>query len=447
MDARTLLEAMSPTGMTLARAQELLPHMERAMFAAGCTTVERAAMWCAQIGHESAGLRYMEEIASGDAYEWRKDLGNLYAGDGRRFKGSGPIQLTGRANFRAFTKWCRDNGHSDLDFEAHPNLVRDHPQWGFLAATYFWVTRPDLNRYADQKDLLRASAIINGWYNDGTGKPRKANGWADRQARYNRCLALGNRILPGKAKPVKVLHPMGEPSDVWRVSSGYGDRWGSFHAGLDFAAPLGTPIYAVADGIVIQGRDRSAGSVGGFGNWVWLDHQPTLGVDTIYGHMTHASILVRQGERVKAGQKIAEVGSEGGSTGPHLHFEVWGPPGRIGGKHMNPAPWLDKHLLNNKKEEEGLFMALSDKEQREILDYVRSSGPKIDRVFYELTHKFQSRYRDASGKLSDYRATLVGHILDDNRKLENFHADILPWLVKSTHDLKIAITSKEKKDD
>ena len=133
-------------------------------------------------------------------------------------------------------------------------------------------------------------------------------------------------------------HPM--KAGTYRLSSGYGPRWGAFHAGLDFAAPLGTPIYAVADGVIVQGAERPAGSVTGFGNWVWQDSQKECGRDFIYGHMRHHEIYVRAGQRVKAGQLIARVGSEGGSTGPHLHFEVWGAPGRIGGRHENPATWL-----------------------------------------------------------------------------------------------------------
>ena len=437
MDARTLQEVMGNPNVSLAEYERLLPGMEEAMIAADINTPERAAMWCAQIGHESVGLDAMEEYASGAGYEWRKDLGNIYAGDGVRFKGSGPIQLTGRNNFRAFTKWCRDKGLSTIDFEAAPHLVREVPKWGFLAATYFWNSRPQLNRYADQKDLLRASAVINGWYDDGTGqnRPRKANGWDDRLRRYNKAMSMGARLLPGKAAPIVVTHPMGEPNKVWSVSSGFGPRWGTHHNGLDFAAPLGTPIYAVADGVVIQGKDRPAGSVGGFGNWVWIDHQASLGVDTIYGHMQHHTILVKQGDRVKAGQKIAEVGSEGGSTGPHLHFEVWSAPGRIGGRALDPAPWLEANVKNSEaavaaESEEGIFMSLSNERQEDL-------ARKIDEIHHQVVHRFDSRYdldrlgREEITAEEVHDETLVGYMLEVDRKIEDMHANMLPALAKS----------------
>ena len=240
----------------------------------------------------------------------------------------------------------RSNGHSTIDFEANPHKVSE-PHWGFLAATYYWtVSRPDLNKAVDAGDVLWASRLINGWVT-------RPNGLDDRIARYNRALKYGTCLLPDAEKGgttvetvsrPKVVHPMGEENGVWRVSSGYGSRWGTFHAGLDFAAPLGTPIYAVADATVVQGKDRAAGSVSGFGNWVWLDAQDTLGKDFIYGHMRHHDIYVKHGDKVKAGDLIARVGSEGGSTGPHAHFEVWGFPGRTGGKHEDPAPWLKKNI-------------------------------------------------------------------------------------------------------
>lgn len=147
----------------------------------------------------------------------------------------------------------------------------------------------------------------------------------------------GKHAAPAAPAPKRVW-PMAKNS--FTISSGFGPRWGTNHNGIDLAAPLGTPIYSTSDGLVIEGKDRAPGSVNGFGNWVWIDSQREVGRDFIYGHMRHADIYVRKGDRVKAGQLIARVGSEGGSTGPHLHFEEWTGPGRLGGRAVDPHPGL-----------------------------------------------------------------------------------------------------------
>ena len=185
MDAATLSRAM---GCNLNKAHQYCADFNIAMVQAGCTTVNRAAMWCAQIGHESAGLVYMEEIASGAAYEGRRDLGNTVAGDGRRFKGRGPIQLTGRHNYGKFSQWAHEQGLVDTRdyFVRNPTVVASS-RWGFLAAAWYWtVARPRLNDYADAGDVVAATKAING----GT------NGLADRRSRWERCRRLGDALLP-----------------------------------------------------------------------------------------------------------------------------------------------------------------------------------------------------------------------------------------------------------
>jgi murein DD-endopeptidase MepM/ murein hydrolase activator NlpD len=109
-------------------------------------------------------------------------------------------------------------------------------------------------------------------------------------------------------------------SDLKRVASGFGYRVDpvyktvKFHAGLDFTAPQGTPIYATANGVV-----STAGNLGnGFGNHVVIRHG--YGYETLYGHMFR--IKVRNGTQVKRGEIIGWVGNTGKSTGPHCHYEV-----------------------------------------------------------------------------------------------------------------------------
>ncbi|MCU1605526.1 MAG: Murein DD-endopeptidase MepM and murein hydrolase activator NlpD, containing LysM domain [Modestobacter sp.] len=129
------------------------------------------------------------------------------------------------------------------------------------------------------------------------------------------------------ARPQAVLPVAGA-----RISSGFGYRWGTLHAGTDFAGPVGTPEYAVMDGVVIR-----AGAASGFGLAVYVQH--ANGDVTVYGHMEE--VLVQEGQTVKAGDTIALLGNRGQSTGPHLHFEVH--LGGMGGQKVDPLPWLREH--------------------------------------------------------------------------------------------------------
>ncbi|WP_280308515.1 M23 family metallopeptidase [Nocardia neocaledoniensis] len=115
-------------------------------------------------------------------------------------------------------------------------------------------------------------------------------------------------------------------------TSGFGSRWGTMHRGIDIAAPIGSPIYAVADGTVVE-----AGPAQGFGLWVRIRHDD--GTVSIYGHMY--DFFVSQGERVPAGMQIARIGNRGDSTGPHLHFEIV-----QNGQHVDPQAWLALHGLS-----------------------------------------------------------------------------------------------------
>ena len=119
-----------------------------------------------------------------------------------------------------------------------------------------------------------------------------------------------------------------------RLTSVFGARWGTTHYGIDIANSIGTPIVAAADGVVIE-----AGPASGFGNWVRIQHED--GTVTVYGHMFHYNVVA--GQKVKAGEQIAEIGNAGQSTGPHLDFEVW--TGDNGTK-IDPLGWLAQHGVN-----------------------------------------------------------------------------------------------------
>jgi murein DD-endopeptidase MepM/ murein hydrolase activator NlpD len=118
---------------------------------------------------------------------------------------------------------------------------------------------------------------------------------------------------------IPAIQPVSD-KDLTRIASGFGTRIDpvykvpKYHAGLDFAAPIGTPIYATADGVVTDAGYNE----GGYGNSVVINHG--FGYETLYGHMYR--VKVRRGERVKRGEVIGYVGSTGKSTGPHCHYEV-----------------------------------------------------------------------------------------------------------------------------
>lgn len=112
----------------------------------------------------------------------------------------------------------------------------------------------------------------------------------------------------------------------WRFHPTQG-KWKA-HTGVDFAGPLGTPIYASEDGVVTR-----SGPSTGYGWLIVIDHGN--GLSTWYAHMYPNQVLVNTGDRVTRGQQIAGIGNNGWSTGPHLHFEV-----RVGGQHTDPMPYL-----------------------------------------------------------------------------------------------------------
>jgi predicted chitinase len=153
--------------LNLHRAGLYAPLLSAAMFEFDITSKKRRSAFLAQLAHESVELRYMEEIASGAAYEGRKDLGNIKPGDGKLYKGRGPIQLTGRANYRKFGRLL------DLDLEGSPKLAAV-PEHGFRIAALFWQQK-GLNDLADQLTLQGSGADwklvrkitrkINGGYN------------------------------------------------------------------------------------------------------------------------------------------------------------------------------------------------------------------------------------------------------------------------------------------
>jgi murein DD-endopeptidase MepM/ murein hydrolase activator NlpD len=141
---------------------------------------------------------------------------------------------------------------------------------------------------------------------------------------------LESELVASQARDA--LLPKGTPVSEGFVGSGYGMRNDPFtgqlamHAGVDFAGPVGTPIFAAAGGVVVTAELEPS-----FGNTVEIDHGK--GLSTVYAHTSR--ILVKPGDLVRKGQQIALVGTTGRSTGPHLHFEV-----HVNGEAQNPSRYL-----------------------------------------------------------------------------------------------------------
>lgn len=185
----------------------------------------------------------------------------------------------------------------------------------------------------DSKEAQRQVMILN--YN---AKLEELEEISDEQQQLVMDLAKKESELIRKRQTVKTYYKGGKLAvplkSGYRISSSFGYRIHpitgkrKLHAGVDFADPEGTPIYAAESGVVILAQWST-----GYGNCVIIDHGN--GLWTVYGHIRNGGIKVERGQNVKRGQKIAEVGSTGQSTGNHLHFEV-----RKNGEAVDPMPYL-----------------------------------------------------------------------------------------------------------
>lgn len=156
-----------------AKVDVFLAPLNAAMAEFDINTPARQASFLSQVGHESGQLRYVRELASGAAYEGRKDLGNTQPGDGVRFRGRGLIQVTGRTNYTTAMMAL------DIDCVEHPELL-EIPVNACRSAGWFWKTH-GLNELADIGDQVKVTKRING----GT------NGLADRLALFE----VAKRVL------------------------------------------------------------------------------------------------------------------------------------------------------------------------------------------------------------------------------------------------------------
>lgn len=153
---KSILHKIMPNAMTSDIEKYAVPIMET-MDRYNISTVLRQQHFLAQLGHESGELRYSEEIASGAAYEMKKSLGNIYPGDGRKYKGRSFGMITGRANYTEYDNYKKAKGA----IIKNPTLLATNPDLVVDPAGWYWHTR-NINKLADKNDLVGVTRRING---------------------------------------------------------------------------------------------------------------------------------------------------------------------------------------------------------------------------------------------------------------------------------------------
>lgn len=225
LTAETLSAAMGGA-VSLERYAQLLPFVKQALQQSDCYNLNRTAMWLAQIGHESGGLKYMQEIANGAAYEGRADLGNTRPGDGPRYKGRGPIQITGRSNYTKLSEWAYSKGivPNPTFFVTEPQAL-ELDKFGFLGAVWYWtVARPNINSMCDAGNLEGVTRAINGGL----------NGIDDRRRRWERCLSLGwDALNPGAERDVDMSDRLPSRSPLRHLGEGPVDNITGMQLNMD----------------------------------------------------------------------------------------------------------------------------------------------------------------------------------------------------------------------
>src|SRR4051812_16292406 len=196
---------------------------------------------------------------------------------------------------------------------------------GGVAASVFGLSGPSVAS-ADGTSVMESLGTTD----EADLLPKASVTVAEAQARFQEVTASRAARTEAEAATREAARPkFVMPIHGARFSSCFCSRWGTFHWGIDLAAPMHTPEYAAGDGVVLR-----AGAASGFGLAVYILHEN--GDVTVYGHMD--KILVEPGQYVEAGETIALLGTRGQSTGPHLHFEVH--QGGENGKRIDPIPWL-----------------------------------------------------------------------------------------------------------
>jgi predicted chitinase len=179
--------------LPIERYEALLPAVKEALRQSDCFTPERVAHWFSQIGHESGGLKFMRELSDGQYLEGRTDLGNVHQGDGPRYRGAGPIQVTGRSNFRQVSEWAhaRNLVPTPDYFEQNPDELASDT-FAMLGACWYWTVArgSQINDAADRGEggIEQITRLVNG----GT------HGLDDRIQRYHKAIQVAAQFVPSR---------------------------------------------------------------------------------------------------------------------------------------------------------------------------------------------------------------------------------------------------------
>jgi murein DD-endopeptidase MepM/ murein hydrolase activator NlpD len=206
-----------------------------------------------------------------------------------------------------------------------------------------------MQQYLAEKDVLKTfydagehseTAVLNVLHKSGIAKQAPRAPAPAGQTRPPKQPAPA----PLTTVPEQYSGAMRWPLDAYIVSSEYGERWGKIHKGMDMAAHVGEPVYAIADGQVIYAGD----GLSGYGNVVIMRHDRKT--TSLYAH--NSELKVKQGDQITKGSLVALLGNTGHSTGPHVHFEI-----RDGDVAVNPRNVLPKSKLGMLEEPAGAAIA------------------------------------------------------------------------------------------
>jgi murein DD-endopeptidase MepM/ murein hydrolase activator NlpD len=211
--------------------------------------------------------------------------------------------------------------------KAHAEVVYQRQQ-------HYLAEHDTLQKFEDAGEHSEAEVlkVLHGARANAQPAPGTAGGSAPKTVKSTLPKSAVASTATPAAAPLSADGSLHWPVEAGVISSDYGARWGKMHKGLDIAADVGEPVYAVADGDVIYAGD----GLRGYGNVVIIQHGQRL--SSLYAH--NSELKVKQGDHVAQGTLIALMGSTGHSTGPHVHFEL-----REGDVAVNPRGLLPASTL------------------------------------------------------------------------------------------------------